>query len=82
MGADEIDFEKIPDGTFVIYQGHHGDKAVSRADLIIPTPCFTEKEGIYVNMEGRVQISRQVNFQFLTLNIVIYFLTSYQTLLE
>ena len=23
-------------------------------------PCFTEKEGIYVNLEGRAQISRQV----------------------
>ncbi len=58
--ADEIDFTKIPKDTFVIYQGHHGDKAVSRADVIIPMPCFTEKEGIYVNLEGRAQISRQV----------------------
>ncbi len=58
--ADEIDFNKIPKDTFVIYHGHHGDKAVSRADVIIPMPCFTEKEGIYVNLEGRAQISRQV----------------------
>ncbi len=58
--ADEIDFTKIPKDTFVIYQGHHGDKAVSRADVIIPMPCFTEKEGIYVNLEGRAQISRQI----------------------
>ena len=58
--ADELDFSKIPKNTFVIYQGHHGDKAVSRADIIIPMPCFTEKEGIYVNLEGRAQISRQV----------------------
>ena len=60
FGADEIDFDKIPRSTFVIYIGHHGDNAVARADLIIPTPCFTEKEGIYVNLEGRAQISRQV----------------------
>ena len=60
FGADEIDFDKIPKSTFVIYIGHHGDNAVARADLIIPTPCFTEKEGIYVNLEGRAQISRQV----------------------
>ena len=58
--ADEIDFSKIPKDTFVIYHGHHGDKAVGRADIIIPMPCFTEKEGIYVNLEGRAQISRQV----------------------
>ena len=58
--ADEIDFQKIPKKTFVIYHGHHGDKAANRADLIIPMPCFTEKEGLYVNLEGRPQISRQV----------------------
>ena len=58
--ADEIDMQKIPKKVFVIYQGHHGDKGASRADLIIPTSCFTEKEGIYVNLEGRPQISRQI----------------------
>ena len=55
-----MDFEKIPKKTFVIYFGHHGDRAVKRADLIIPISCFTEKEGIYVNLEGRPQISRQI----------------------
>ena len=58
--ADEIDINKIPNKTFVIYQGHHGDESVKRADVVIPTSCFTEKEGIYVNLEGRPQISRQV----------------------
>ena len=62
MSADELDFDKIPKKTFVIYHGHHGDKAVKRADLIIPMSCFTEKEGIYVNLEGRPQISGQVKF--------------------
>ena len=62
MGADEIDFDKIPKETYVIYHGHHGDKAVKRADLIIPMSCFMEKEGIYVNLEGRPQVSRQIKF--------------------
>ncbi len=60
LSADEIDFDKIPDKTFVIYFGHHGDRAVKRADLVIPISCFTEKEGTYINLEGRPQISRQV----------------------
>ena len=60
LSADELDFEKIPKNTFVIYFGHHGDRAVKRADLIVPISCFTEKEGIYVNLEGRPQISRQI----------------------
>ena len=62
LSADEIDFDKIPKKTFVIYHGHHGDRATKRADLIIPMSCFTEKEGIYVNLEGRSQISKQVKF--------------------
>ncbi len=60
LTADELDIEQIPKKTFVVYQGHHGDLSAQRADLIIPTSCFTEKEGIYVNLEGRPQISRQV----------------------
>ena len=60
MSADEIDFKKIPAHTFVIYQGHHGDIGAQNADLIIPTTCFTEKEGIYVNIEGRPQVSAKV----------------------
>ena len=60
FGADELEFDKIPQKTFVIYHGHHGDNAASRADVIIPAPCFTEKDGIYVNLEGRVQVSKQV----------------------
>ena len=65
LSADEIDFDKIPKKTFVIYHGHHGDRATKRADLIIPMSCFTEKEGIYVNLEGRSQISKQVKFPYL-----------------
>ena len=60
LSADEIDFDSIPRSTFVIYHGHHGDKATKRADLIIPMSCFTEKEGLYVNLEGRSQFSRQI----------------------
>ena len=40
---------------FVIYQGHHGDAGAHRADVILPGAAYTEKTGIYVNTEGRVQ---------------------------
>ena len=33
---------------------------LNKADIIIPAPCFTETEGIFVNTEGRPQISAQV----------------------
>jgi NADH-quinone oxidoreductase subunit G len=55
LGADEFDTKKIGGGTFVIYQGHHGDAGAARADVILPGAAYTEKSGTYVNTEGRVQ---------------------------
>ena len=60
FAADEIDLTKVPDSTFIVYHGHHGDKNAQNSDLIIPTSCFTEKEGTYINLEGRPQISVKV----------------------
>jgi NADH-quinone oxidoreductase subunit G len=58
LGADDIDMNKIGEDVFVIYQGHHGDAGANRADLILPEAAYTEQEGMYVNMEGRVQLAR------------------------
>ena len=60
MGADEIDadFGKA----FVIYIGHHGDRGAHRADLILPGAAYTEKKGMWANMEGRVQFNARAVF--------------------
>ena len=58
LAADEIDTSKLGK-SFVIYQGHHGDSGAHRADIILPGAAYTEKNGTYVNTEGRVQITRQ-----------------------
>ncbi|QCD98452.1 NADH dehydrogenase [Vigna unguiculata] len=55
MGADDVNLDKIPDDAFVVYQGHHGDKSVYRANVILPTAAFSEKEGTYQNTEGCTQ---------------------------
>ncbi len=55
LGADEFDTARIGADTFVVYQGHHGDRGAARADVILPGAAFTEKPGTYVNTEGRVQ---------------------------
>lgn len=47
---------------FVVYQGHHGDAGAHRADVILPGAAYTEKDGLYVNMEGRVQEGRRAVF--------------------
>jgi NADH-quinone oxidoreductase subunit G len=55
LGADAFDPARIAAGTFVVYQGHHGDAGAQRADVILPGAAYTEKSGTYVNTEGRVQ---------------------------
>jgi NADH-quinone oxidoreductase subunit G len=59
LGADEV---KAPDGTFVVYIGTHGDRGAHRADVILPGAAYTEKSGLYVNTEGRVQIANRAAF--------------------
>ena len=55
LGADGFDVARIPDKTFVIYQGHHGEAAAARADVILPGAAYTEKDGTWLNTEGRMQ---------------------------
>ncbi len=62
LGADEFDTAKIGADTFVVYQGHHGDAGAARADVILPGAAYTEKDGTYVNTEGRVQRGRMAVF--------------------
>ena len=62
LGADEFDAAAIAPETFVIYQGHHGDRGAARADVILPGAAYTEKSGTYVNTEGRVQHVQPATF--------------------
>ena len=59
LGADEVD---APAGAFVVYIGTHGDHGAHRADVILPGAAYTEKSGLYVNTEGRVQIANRASF--------------------
>ena len=59
LGADEID---VDPRAFVIYIGTHGDRGAQRADVILPGAAYTEKSGIYVNTEGRVQMAERAAF--------------------
>ena len=61
LGADEIDMARLGDA-FVIYQGSHGDAGAHRADVILPGAAYTEKSAIYVNTEGRAQMTARATF--------------------
>jgi NADH-quinone oxidoreductase subunit G len=59
LGADEVE---IAAGPFVIYQGSHGDRGASRADIILPGAAWTEENGLFVNTEGRPQLALRAGF--------------------
>lgn len=61
LGADEIDTSALGDA-FVVYQGSHGDAGAHRADVVLPGAAYTEKDGTWVNTEGRVQRGRRAAF--------------------
>jgi len=63
LGVDNAEtINNIHPHAFVIYQGSHGDLGAHRADLILPAAAYTEKDGIYMNTEGRSQRARRAVF--------------------
>ncbi len=59
LGADDVE---IAAGAFVVYIGTHGERGAHRADVILPGSAYTEKSGIFVNTEGRVQMAERASF--------------------
>jgi NADH-quinone oxidoreductase subunit G len=60
LGADSVHYaNQIDKKAFVVYQGHHGDIGAHRADVILPGCAYTEKDALYMNMEGRLQMARK-----------------------
>ena len=61
LGADEFPADKLG-RAFVVYQGSHGDVGAHYADVVLPGAAYTEKDGLYVNFEGRVQEAQRATF--------------------
>nr|MBX2834168.1 molybdopterin-dependent oxidoreductase [Micavibrio sp.] len=60
IGADEFEARsQVGWQCFTIYQGHHGDAGAARADVVLPGCAYSEKDGLYINTEGRVQYARR-----------------------
>ena len=60
LGSDNLDFKK--DNEFVVYQGSHGDRGAEVADIVLPSATYTEQEGLYENLEGRVQECKKASY--------------------
>ncbi|XP_066584660.1 NADH-ubiquinone oxidoreductase 75 kDa subunit, mitochondrial isoform X1 [Prorops nasuta] len=58
LGSDDADIkrEDFPD-TFIVYIGSHGDRGATIADCILAGAAYSEKPAIYVNTEGRPQVT-------------------------
>ncbi|MHC3126519.1 NADH dehydrogenase [Brevundimonas sp. GN22] len=60
LGADEVNASGSD--AFRVYLGSHGDRGAHSADVILPGAAYTEKSGLYVNLEGRVQLAERAVF--------------------
>ncbi len=60
VGQDNLDFVKKDE--FVIYQGSHGDKGAEIADIILPGSAYTEQDGYFTNLEGKVQKAYKASY--------------------
>ena len=60
LGQDNLEFNK--QNEFIIYQGSHGDKGAEIADLILPGAAYTEQNGYFTNLEGRLQKAYKASY--------------------
>ncbi len=60
LGSDNLEIKKNDE--FIIYQGSHGDRGAELADVILPSAAYTEQNGLYENLEGRVQECKKASY--------------------
>jgi NADH-quinone oxidoreductase subunit G len=60
LGVDNLKFEKKNE--FIIYQGSHGDKGAEMADIILPGAAYTEQNGYFTNLEGKLQKAYKASY--------------------
>tara|TARA_Y100001970_G_scaffold173688_1_gene212110 strand:- start:8527 stop:10554 length:2028 start_codon:yes stop_codon:yes gene_type:complete len=60
LGQDKIKTQR--DGLFIIYIGSHGDEGAKNSDLILPGSAFTEQDGFYTNLEGKMQKAYKASY--------------------
>ena len=59
-GQDNLNFVKKDE--FIIYQGSHGDKGAEMADIILPGSAYTEQDGYFTNLEGKIQKAQKASY--------------------
>ncbi len=59
-GQDNLNFDKKDE--FIIYQGSHGDRGAEIADIILPGSAYTEQDGHFTNLEGKMQKALKASY--------------------
>ncbi len=60
VGQDNLEFNKKDE--FIIYQGSHGDRGAEIADIILPGSAYTEQDGYFTNLEGKMQKAYKASY--------------------
>ena len=60
IGQDKLKFDR--NDLFVIYVGSHGDEGAKNSDLILPGSAYTEQDGYYTNLEGKIQKAYKASY--------------------
>ena len=60
IGQDNIKIKK--NNEFIIYIGSHGDIGAELADLILPGAAYTEQDGFFTNLEGKLQKAYKASY--------------------
>ncbi len=60
FGQENLKFKKKNE--FVIYIGSHGDSGAEIADIILPGASYTEQDGYFTNLEGKIQKAYKASY--------------------
>ena len=60
FGQDDLKIKK--NKQYIIYIGSHGDKGAEMADIILPGAAYTEQDGYFTNLEGKIQKAYKASY--------------------
>jgi NADH-quinone oxidoreductase subunit G len=60
FGQENLKFKKKNE--YIIYVGSHGDRGANMADIILPGAAYTEQDGYFTNLEGKIQKAYKASY--------------------
>jgi len=60
VGQDNLKINK--NNEFIIYLGSHGDRGAEIADVVLPGAAYTEQDGHFTNLEGKIQKAYKASY--------------------